>query len=612
MNQKDLRPALFADFKPTTAAEWEEKIRKDIKGENPADLVTNTYENIAIKPFYSPEDIANVPYLDALPGKFPYVRGHKTTNNNWQNIQDVIATNDARLAIDKGVKALAAGADGLHFKIEDEEAFDLPYLINQIDLTQTPVSYSVSKQPEIFIQNLYNLLKEKGISAHGLKGFIALQPLHATELGVTSVSKLETLIEITKNTTDFYGVAVNGAQFGNRGATAVQEIAFTLSQAISHLIQLSASGIPVPTIFRNMQFLLSTGTNYFLEIAKLRAVRLLWSGIVKVAEEDVVNAAFLRLHSTTSRWFATTFEPHTNILRTTTEAMSAILGGCDSVSVAPFDITIKQDNAFSERIARNISLILKHEANLHQVIDPAAGSYYLESLTQQLAQNAWFLFQEIEAKGGFEKALSSGYILEQLIQTAQAKFKNISSGQDILVGTNKFTNNKEQIDYDAEALLQSNYFDTTRAAYPFEVMRLAALLHFQKKNQRPKAIIAIIGHDIQEHIHAAFAKEFFDCGDFVTEILHFETVKVALEKLLFIDCKVLVFSSTESDYALFAQHYLEALKKHKYRPLLILAAPPEDMKEELEENGFDARIFRNCNARSIIGRIQERLLTSEV
>jgi len=288
------------------------------------------------------------------------------------------------------------------------------------------------------------------------------------------------------------------------------------------------------------------------------------------------------------------------------------LGGCDSITVAPFDITFKEDNLFSERIARNIPLILQHEAYLDQTIDPAAGSYYLETLTRELAEKAWELFKDLESRGGYAQAWQSGFIMEQINLAAEDKFKNVASGEAVLVGTNKFANKHEKIDFDPEALLQGNYLDTTRASYPFEVMRLAALLHYRKKSARAKAIIAIIGHDIQEHIHAAFAKEFFACGDFETEIIHFESVKAALEKLLFTDCKVLVFSSTQTDYRHFSRHYTEALKKHKNRPILILAAPPEDMKEELEDNGFDGHIFQNCHARSIINRIQERLLNYEL
>ena len=605
--------ALFTDFSPVAKADWEEKIKKDLKGESPETLATATYEGISIRPFYTAADIPPHQATDALPGKFPYIRGHKSGLNQWQNLQEIRVGNDSHLAIDKAVQAIQSGADGVYFHIQQAGNFDLAYLVTQLAVNETVICFSLpGSQSDTFLENYYQHLHEHKISPHGLKGFVAVTDSDSSLFSRTSASNLESMLQKTKDAVDFYGVTVDGAQFGNRGASLVQQIAFTLSLAVDYLDELSARGLPLATIARNMQFILSTDTHYFFEIAKLRALRWLWSAIIKATEEDIVYAAALRVHATTSRWHATTFDPHTNILRATTEAMSAIIGGCDSVSIAPFDITFQEDNPFSARIARNLPLLLKHEAYLDQALDPAAGSYYLESLTHEMAEKAWNLFRETAARGGFTQALQTGFVQEQISTVAQAQFKAVATGQDVLVGTNKFANKQEKFTYDAEALMQGQYFDTSRASYPFEVMRMAALLHFQKKNQRPKAVVAIIGSDIQEHIHGAFAKEFFECGDFDTEILHFNSVSAALEKLLFTECRAIVFSSSEADYERFSQHFTEALKKHKNRPLLILAAPPENMKEELEENGFDGRIFQNCNAASIIGRIQQRLLSSEV
>lgn len=612
MEQNKNQPSLFTNFPAVSAREWTEKIKKDLKGEDPEKLAWVTYEGLTVKPFYTAEDTDAQPQLNLAPGQFPYVRGHKTEKNKWQNLQEIVVADDSRAAIQKAAQALAGGADGIYFKIEKGDTFDFEYCLAQLPLPQTTICFTITNKPADFLANFYQHLEAKQLSPHGLKGFINLSQPLALDVFLLEDNQLAAILECTKDAVDFYGITVNGAIFGNRGANAVQELAFTLSTAVHYLDVLTNRGIPAATIFRNMQFLISAGTNYFFEIAKLRALRWLWSGIVNNWGEAPEYAAYLRLHAQTSSWAATTFDPHTNILRTTTEAMAAVIGGCDSVAVAPFDITFNQDNPFAERIARNISLILQHEAYLDQTIDPSAGSYYLETLTHELAQKAWALFKEVENFGGYAKALQSGFITETLNKTAEQKFRNIASGQEVLVGTNKFANKHEIINYDAEALLQGNYFDTSRASYPFEVMRLAAILHYQKKHAQPKALIAIIGHDIQEHIHAAFAKEFFECGDFETEILHFDSVKTALEKLLFTDCKVLVFSSSDSDYSRFSQHFLEALQKHQNRPTLILAAPPENMKEELEQNGFDGHIFQNCNARSIIGRIQERLLTNEL
>ena len=168
-----------------------------------------------------------------------------------------------------------------------------------------------------------------------------------------------------------------------------------------------------------MQFLLTAGTNYFFEIAKLRAARLLWSAIVNSYGLPGELASRLKIHVATSRWYQTVFDPHVNLLRCTTEAMSAILGGCDSLSVAPFDKLYKTSDAFSERVARNISVILKEEAYLDKAIDPAAGAYYLENLTKELAEKSWAFLQELETQDGFNKALDSGFIAMEIGKTAE-------------------------------------------------------------------------------------------------------------------------------------------------------------------------------------------------
>jgi methylmalonyl-CoA mutase len=601
--------SLFADFKPTSKSEWEEKIKKDLKGRDPAILHTPTPENITINPFYTREDIDQLPHLQALPGRYPFIRGHKTTTNQWQNLVEVAVAGNSQAAVDQARRALAGGADGLHFRLAAPEKLDLDYLAGALNLGQVPLAFTIPNQPRLFLDKLFQALRSHHHSPRDLQGFLLVHPPRATEISYATGGQLVELLEQTREAAGFYGLTVHGAQFGSRGATAVQEIAFTLSLAVHYLDQLSARGFAQEEICRNLQLTVSSGTHYFMEIAKLRALRWLWAGIVKACGEAPATAASLRIHAHTSSWTHTTLDPHSNILRATTEAMSAIIGGCDSLSVAPFDSMAMAQNPFSERIARNIPLLLKHEAYLDQVLDPAAGSYYLESLTQQLAEKAWALFQEVQGQGGFAGALQGGFIRAQLSSSAQASFQAITSGQQVLVGTNKFANPREQVDYDAEALLQSRHFDTSRASYPFEVMRLAAILHYQKKKARPKAIIAIVGHDIQEHIHAAFAQEFFACGDFDTQILSFDTVEAALEKLLFTDCRIIVFSSIESDYARFSRHFREALKNHKNRPDLILAAAPAEMKQELAEHGFDGYIFQNCDVAQIISRIQEKLVT---
>ncbi|MDX5443331.1 MAG: methylmalonyl-CoA mutase family protein, partial [Hymenobacteraceae bacterium] len=455
-----------------------------------------------------------------------------------------------------------------------------------------------------FLKNFYKSLSEKKISHHGLKGFIEFEPIVT---GKTDLKQLEDVLEITKNDADFYGITISGAHFANRGATVVQEIAFTLSVAVSKIHKLTEAGNPLETVLRNMQFHLASGTNYFFEIAKLRAIRLLWSTIVQAYEAEQNLAALLRIHCSTSRWYQTTFDPYVNLLRATTEAMAAVIGGCDSVSVAPFDSTYKEASEFSERISRNIPIILKEEAYLNKAVDPAAGSYYLETLTMQLAEAAWNLFQEIEKAGGYTEAAQAGIISEQVNKISKQKFKDIASGKEVLVGTNKYPNPNEKTEFDPAKLIRSQSLDSTRASYPYEVMRMATLNHYLKRNQRPQAIIVSIGEAIQRHINTSFAREFFSCAGFDTQLQVFDNIAEAARILEKQQPAVLVFSTSEAEFDKFANVFNPDIKQKAGKTALILAADPQNMKENLMQQGFDDFLFKGCDTETIISRIQQKL-----
>lgn len=601
-------PSLFSEFSPVSTSQWEETIFRDLRGANPDSLHWPTYEGITVKPFYNHDDLTGLATPQSLPAEFPYVRTRQATRNQWLNTQDIHVTTDSREAIDQAADVLQRGIDSVHFLLSDPESFRLGYLIRQIDLTKTPVSYTLPVPAGAFINTLFSQLKENRVSANALSGFVQYEArgLLAPVLDPATVKELAATLELTKHASELRCVAVNGAFFRNQGSSAVQELAFTMSVAVSYLDKLTDLGLPPETVARNLQVLLTTGTDYFFEMAKFRALRLLWAAILKAygAQEQ---ASHLRVHATTSRWHQTTFDPHTNLLRTTTGAMAAILGGCDSLSVEPFDSTFQTPDAFSKRLARNIPLILREESYFDKIVDPAAGSYYLESLTGQLTQRAWTLFQQVEAKGGFIEASASGFIEKEIAKVSQEKHRNIASGKDVIVGTNRYPNLHEKTTYDQEALLQSKTFDTARGAYPFEVMRMAAELHHHKRKQHPVAAIAVLGGSIERHVHASFAKEFFSCANFDTKVLPFDTVPAAATVLLAMPAKVIVLSASAQEFAQFGRQFGPLLKAHQDCPALILAADPKTMKEEMIANGFEEFIFEGCDTKEIIARIHDKL-----
>lgn len=597
---------LFSEFSPATKADWEQRAQKDLRDTTLDDLKQQTYEDIHIKPYFAKEDIAGLAQVNQQPGQFPYLRGAKTNSNAWQNIQQIYADGNGKPAIDKAADALQRGADGIHFFIDLPGLFDIVYLFDNIDLTKYSISYTLKENPATFLEKIYARLAKKHLSAGTLRGFVEFDSYTATgKLQHSTIREFVHMAELTKESPDFYILPVNGTSFSSIGASFTQEIAYTLNAAVGYLDQLTDEGIPLDLLLSKTQFYVAAGTNYFFEIAKLRVLRLLWAAVVEAYGANPELAAKLRIHSTTSTWFQTTLDPYTNMLRVTTEAMSAVIAGCDSISVAPFDTTFRQSDEFSERISRNVSIILKEEAYLDKAIDPAAGSYYLEALTNELADHAWKLFKEVESAGGFEAAYEAGFILGSITEISRRKFRNVATGKDVIVGTNKYPNPTEQLDFDPEQLIQSADFDTTRAAYPTEVMRMATELHLRKHKRKPKAVIATVGYADKLHLNALIAKELFACAGFEIETRQFDNAEQATTELLqATTVEVVVVSALE---ATLARDFWPVLNMHTSKPTIIMAEDPQHMKNEMIAHGYDAFLFDGCDTSAILELVHKRL-----
>jgi methylmalonyl-CoA mutase len=609
MNEAKSETPLFNEFTPVNAQTWEERIRKDLRESSYDSLLWQTDEGITVKPFYSRQDLPE--NLAAKPDDFPFVRTAKTRDNCWDNVQTIYVRRESQPSIDKAVTALERGATGIHFILKEPVDFDFGYLFSKSVMHGAFISFTFPVAPETYLKQYLESAKQNNFDLALLRGFIQFEPIDDDQLHLPAYACIPEMLELVKDAPNLYPIAISGQQCSNRGCLLTQEIALVLSAAVSVIDYCQQQGIAPEKTISRMQFHVTAGTNYFFEIAKLRALRLLWSALVSSYGLHGEVASRLRVHASTSRWFQTVFDPHVNLLRGTTEAMSAVLGGCDSLSIAPFDKLYKTPDDFSERIARNISVILKEEAYLDKAIDPAAGSYYLESLTKEMAEKAWEYFQLLESKGGFKKALESEFIASEIKKITEQKFKALTNREQILVGTNKYPNASEKVDFDPERLMQSKYYDTNRAAYPFEIMRLASELHFQKKKKKARALIAVIGTKLHEHMHASFAKEFFDCANFDTHVHHFESVADAAEALQNSDSKVVVLSGSEEQYQHFNAEFAARIKNRAQQPVLILAATPQHMENEMTDKGFDQFIFQGCDIGTIVECVQKKVLLED-
>jgi methylmalonyl-CoA mutase len=490
-------PVSFPEFAPVSTAQWQAQLARELKGADPASLRWALPDGLVGEPFYHREA------LKALGGAPAPLPPRPAPCRNVVALA-VPAGTDGRLQIEQGADALARGAEGLHFQFRgDPAAFAVAELAERLPLAATWVGYTVLQGPAQLLERL-----RTAANGQPLQGFLRFAPTTVPE-GAELLSFRATLRQcllVARDWPAFSALAVNGTYFGNRGATLTQQLAFSLSTAAVMLAELpdEASGLPVAEVARALHLDFAISPSYFPEIARLRAARRLWATLLHSYGLPAQGAATLPIHTTTSTWTQTTLDPHSNLLRHTTEAMSAVLGGADSIQVAAFDCLYQAANEFSARLARNLPVILKDEAHLDWVADPAAGSYFIETLTDELARAAWVEFQALEAQGGMLQARARA--LEAVSQAGLDKFKRIATGQDVVVGTNRFQNPKEKFDFQPKQLLRSRDFDTTRATYPSEVLRLATALHFERRaNQDKQATLVLLGNArVNEDIAEAF------------------------------------------------------------------------------------------------------------
>ena len=475
---------LFDQFSPVSTAEWMNRIKADLKGADFKEkLVWKTNEGFDVNPFYRKEDLNDLPFIGSLPGEFPYLRG-KSSSNTWL-IRQNIEVNDYLSANRKALIILMKGIDSLGFIISDPESvsrenFDI--LLKDIQLESIEINFLCNGKAIEILDILKNTLSDRGIGPDKIHGAIEADPLGRLLLNGTLCVPVETgfdyLASLTSKASELSclrTIHLNASHFSNSGSDIVQELAFGLSAGNEYISRLTGRGVPAELAASKIRFSFGTGPNYFMEIAKLRAARLLWSLIIKGFIPEAYSVIRMEINCVTSRWDKTVYDPHVNMLRTQTQAMSAILGGADSLIVEPFDIVFRSPDEFSERIARNQQLILKDEAYFDKVADPAAGSYYIENLTDLIASNAWKLFLEIEEQGGFLSALQSGLIQKKLAGSAALKKADFETGKVKLLGSNLFPdlNEKALSQIEAGRLLKSERPENELLIEPLRLFRLS-------------------------------------------------------------------------------------------------------------------------------------------
>ncbi|HKL72513.1 MAG TPA: methylmalonyl-CoA mutase small subunit [Marinilabiliaceae bacterium] len=610
---------LFQDFPPVSTQEWMDRVTADLKGADfERRLVWKTDEGFSVQPFYREEDLKNLNYLNTLPGEFPYVRGTKA-NNHWLVRQEIYVS-DVVKANKKAVEVISKGVNSLGFVFEDKNLINkenITILLKNITDNTIELNFSNHLGRLDLIQLVSEVLKDQKRNLELVKGSVNFDPLGQLTILGKCCGSIEELVKnsvkIANSNSElpnFQSLTVNARHFNNAGATIVQELGFGLSMANEYLSNLVKSGIKANQAAKQIRFSFGIGGNYFMEIAKLRAARLLWAKIVEAYDPDDKEAAKMTMHCETSEWNKTIYDPYVNALRTQTEAMSASLGGTDSLTVQPFDKIFRQPNDFSERIARNQQLLLREESYFDKIADPAAGSYYIENITNSIVEEAWKLFLEVEKKGGYIEALKAGFIQKDVKDAADFKTKNLAQRRSTLLGTNQYPNTSEKV---ASSINEDRAFSSAskagivepiqlyRGAEEFETLRLAT----EKASRRPKVFMLTYGNLAMRLARSQFSGNFFGSAGYeIIDNLGFETPEAGVEAAMQANADIVVLCSSDNEYAEAAPAAFKALNG---KALFVVAGSPACM-DDLKSQGIEHFIHVRSNLLDTLQFFNDQLI----
>ncbi|UWR00436.1 methylmalonyl-CoA mutase [Rhodobacteraceae bacterium S2214] len=461
----------------TDKAKWSEIAAKELRGKPLDDLTWNTLEGIPVQPLYTADDTADLPHMGGIPGQAPYTRGVKATmyaGRPW-TIRQYAGFSTAEESNAFYRKALEAGQQGVsvafdlathrgydsdHERVEGDvgkagvaidSVEDMKILFDGIPLDKVSVSMTMNGAVIPILANFIVTGEEQGHDKSLLAGTIQNDILKEFMVRNTYVYPPEAsmriiadIIEYTANEMPkFNSISISGYHMQEAGANLVQELAFTIADGREYVRTAIAAGMDVDKFAPRLSFFFAIGMNFFMEAAKLRAARLLWSRVMAEFEPKNEKSSMLRTHCQTSGVSLQEQDPYNNVIRTAYEAMSAVLGGTQSLHTNALDEAIALPTDFSSRIARNTQLILQEETGVTNVVDPLAGSYYVENLTHELAEQAWALIEEVEEMGGMTKAVASGMPKLRIEETAAKRQAMIDRGTEVIVGVNKYRKDNE-------------------------------------------------------------------------------------------------------------------------------------------------------------------------
>ena len=612
---------LFSEFPPVPTEKWEEAINKDLKGADyEKKLVWKTIEGFKVKPYYRAEDLEHLEYLDSNPSQAPFTRGKHADNNVWDIRQDIEA-DSLEEANALALEALERGANSIGLcPCKCESVEDMQRLLKGIHPEACKVNFTCGKNAVETLKRFVEVVKLGGHDPAKVEGSINYDIygralLHGTFKGGEEqcfAEAKELVLYAKEHLPKFHVLAVNGRHIHNAGSNIVQELGFTLAAANDLMAHLTDLGLAVDDIAPRLVFNFATGSNYFMEIAKIRAARLLWSKVVEQYNPGCDCCRQVFINATSSLWNKSVYDPYVNMLRTTTETMSAAIAGADSITTNPFDIAFEKSDSFGYRIGRNQQLLLKEESYMDKIVDPAGGSYYIENLTDSIAQYAWQLFLDVESHGGMAKAIRENYVQDEVARVAQQRDMDIATRRTTILGTNQYPNllekmgdkvKKGQAEQGKCCCQCEPEFKTLRlyrGAEPFEHLRLAT----EKSGMRPKVFLLTYGNLAMRKARSGFATNFFGVAGY--EILDnpgFKSAQEGVDAALAAKADIVVLCSSDDEYAEITEAACQGLKG-KVKSI-VLAGYPKEMVETYQGYGIDEFIHVKTNVLESLTKFQK-------
>lgn len=588
--KKEQKRKLFSAFKGVPKADWTKKVEQDLKGKPLEQLNWQTYEGFEVAPFFTRKESSTKDGVNSLPGERPFRRGNALNDlsGHWQMVQE-ISVDDNREAQTRIQEAREADihAFKLYSWQGSSKGSDFLPVINELNFEQEALHLYASYEPLVLIDGINQIMTRKGIDRSKLTGTM-------TSLGIdTGKISRESVLKIMDGSPFFRCLGIDLSVVDENGGNQVHQLGFALSRTVDWVCQ---TPMDPQRVLRALNFTFPIGSDFLMEVAKIRAFRILFAFVAeKLGGKGESLSPFILAQS--ARWNKSRYDAHTNLLRATTEAMSAVMGGAHAVSVSAYDKLLGPETAFSARLARNIQHLLKHESYLDQVADPAGGSYYVEHLTNALVEEGWKCFQQIEEEGGYKAALLSGRVDQMLIASQLKKQEDIAKRKRVFVGINDYPNTEEEL---SEKLFPEDIGDEGPAQ--FERLRLKTDRWTKENEKRPSAFLLAYGDLRMRNARMQFASNLLGCVGLLTQTNNpGEALDVSLETLKASEAEIVVLCSSDAEYD---SKMVNAARKALPEAVLIIAGKPEKPLK------VDGRMYAGMDAVGFLEEVLEQVMGS--